>query len=231
MPAGRLPHDGRWTMPVWRVEHEGGRGATIVRAMRIGLISDTHQPSERRSLWEEVHTAFAGVDLILHGGDIVHPMVLDWLDEIAPTLAARGNNDWGIEDQRIRDVQVLEAGGLRLAMCHDMEPEERPVEELLARYWNRERFDIVVTGHTHIERLDYRDGVLQVNSGSATHPHLWSTRLGTVGLLEIDAGRVEARIVRLGESVGLRNPGREYTFTPEGGVVALPVPVSAPRLP
>ena len=45
--------------------------------MRIGLISDTHLPSDRRTLWDEVRTAFQDVDLILHGGDIVHPMVLD----------------------------------------------------------------------------------------------------------------------------------------------------------
>src|SRR5205823_3990254 len=81
-------------------------------SMRIGLLSDTHQPSDRRTLWEEIHIAFAGVDLILHAGDIVHPMVLDWLDEIAPTLAARGNNDWGIVDPRIEETQILEFHGV-----------------------------------------------------------------------------------------------------------------------
>ena len=63
--------------------------------MRIGLISDTHQPSDQPTLWDEVYTVFKGVDLILHGGDIVLPRVLDWLGDIAPVLAARGNNDLG----------------------------------------------------------------------------------------------------------------------------------------
>ena len=66
--------------------------------MRIGLVTDTHLPSTIRELWDEVRVAFAGVDLILHGGDIVSPRVLDWLDDIAPTRAARGNNDGGWED-------------------------------------------------------------------------------------------------------------------------------------
>ena len=51
--------------------------------MRIGLVTDTHLPSTIRHLWDEVKDVFAGVDLILHGGDIVTPRVLDWLEEIA----------------------------------------------------------------------------------------------------------------------------------------------------
>ena len=37
--------------------------------------------------------AFAGVDLILHGGDLVAPEVLDLLARIAPVEAVGGNND------------------------------------------------------------------------------------------------------------------------------------------
>jgi predicted phosphodiesterase len=70
----------------------------------------------------------------------------------------------------------------------------------------------MITGHTHFERLDWRDGVLQVNSGSPVHPHLWSTRLGTVALLDVAPGSLRARIVRLGVTEGLRNPGVEYDF-------------------
>ena len=180
--------------------------------MRIGLVTDTHLPSTIRELWDEVRVAFAGVDLILHGGDIVSPRVLDWLDDIAPTRAARGNNDGGWEDPRLEDMQWLHLEGWRIVMIHDMEPEERPIAALQERYLRGEHADIIITGHTHFERLEYRDGVLQVNSGSATHPHLWSTRLGTVGLLDIAPGKMTARILRLGESPDLKNPGRELFF-------------------
>jgi putative phosphoesterase len=196
--------------------------------MRIGLLSDTHLPGERRTLWDEVRTAFADVDLILHGGDIVAPMVLDWLEEIAPVLAARGNNDHGWSDPRLAAVQWLDVAGWRLAMIHDMEPEERPIEALLRQYLKGERADIIVTGHTHFERLDYREGVLQINPGSPTYPHLTSTRLGTAGLLELASGSVEAQIVRLGETDGRRNPGCAYEFSLATGVRILGD--STPRL-
>jgi putative phosphoesterase len=189
--------------------------------MRIGLLSDTHLPGERRTLWDEVRTAFQGVDLVLHGGDIVAPMVLDWLEEIAPVLAAAGNNDYGWRDPRMAPVQWLEVGGWRLAMIHDMEPEERPIADLCKSYLKGERADVIVTGHTHFERLDYREGVLQINPGSPTYPHLTSTRLGTVGILELDSGSLDARIVRLGETEGRRNPGVEYVFSLATGIQSL----------
>lgn len=180
--------------------------------MRIGLISDTHMPASLKHIWPEVAAAFAGVDLIWHGGDIVWPVILDQLEEIAPTLAAQGNNDVGWHDDRMARRQWLDVEGYRLAMVHDMEPETEPIEVLTKRYLAGRRADVMVTGHTHVERLDWREGVLQVNSGSAVHPHLYSTRLGTVGILEVDASGIRAEIVCLGESEGLRNPGVAQRF-------------------
>jgi uncharacterized protein len=180
--------------------------------MRIGLLTDTHLPSTIRDLWDEVRTAFAGVDLILHGGDIVTPRVLDWLAEIAPTLAARGNNDSGWDDPRVKDIHWLDLEGWRVAMIHDMEPEERPIAELKKCHLKGEHVDIIITGHTHFERLDYRDGVLQINSGSPTHPHLWSTRLGTIGILDLAPAKITAQVLRLGDQPGLQNPGTELFF-------------------
>jgi len=180
--------------------------------VRIGLITDTHMPAALKYLWPEVAVAFKGVDLILHGGDIVLPVVLDQLEEIAPVLAAQGNNDVGWKDPRLKHTQWVEAHGFKLAMVHDMEPEDEPIAALQEMYLGGQHADIMVTGHTHYERIDFRDGVLQVNSGSAIHPRLWSTRLGTVGIVEITADGPRAEIVRLGETEGMRNPGVEYVF-------------------
>ena len=183
----------------------------------IGILSDTHMPGSLRQIWPEVGEAFSGVDLILHSGDICHPLVLDQLEEWAPVLAARGNNDlFGPGDPRVADTQWLEVHGYRIAMVHDMEPENEPITELSAKYLKGEHADVMITGHTHFERLDWREGVLQINSGSAVHPHLWSTRLGTVAILEVAAGSLLASTVRLGETEGLRNPGVEARFDGTG---------------
>ena len=70
--------------------------------------------------------------------------------------------------------------------------------------------DVLVSGHTHFERLELVDGVVHANSGSPTLPHHLSTRLGTVGLIEVNAERLSAEIVRLGDgTAALPNPGVE----------------------
>ena len=172
--------------------------------MRIGLISDTHLPSSIRDPWPEVALAFRQVDLILHAGDIVTPRILDWLEDIAPALAALGNNDFGMDDRRVKATQTLDVDGWRVGMLHDVTSGihfDTPV-------------DVVISGHTHYERLALRDGVVYVNPGSATLPHHQSTRLGTVGVLDVEGERLSARIIRLGDGplvngALLRNPGVE----------------------
>ena len=56
--------------------------------MRIGLISDTHVPGGATEVPPQVATAFEGVDLILHAGNIYRTGTLDWLERIAPVKAA-----------------------------------------------------------------------------------------------------------------------------------------------
>ncbi len=57
-------------------------------AMTIGVISDTHG-----LLRLEAVEALAGVDHILHAGDVGDPAILDTLRAIAPLTAIRGNID------------------------------------------------------------------------------------------------------------------------------------------
>ena len=172
--------------------------------MRIGLIADTHLPSTIREPWPEVAVAFQGVDLILHAGDIVTPRVLDWLEAIAPVLAALGNNDFDLDDPRVKPTHSLDVEGWRIGMLHDATSGLRFDSPL----------DVLVSGHTHYERLSMHDGVVYANPGSPTLPHHLSTRLGTVGLLEVEAERLTAQVVRLGsgpseDAAALPNPGME----------------------
>ncbi len=64
--------------------------------MRIALISDTHLPSLIRTpdeLGPALGEFLATAELILHGGDVVRPSVLDWCEQFAPVVVAQGNND------------------------------------------------------------------------------------------------------------------------------------------
>lgn len=182
--------------------------------MRIGLIADTHLPSLVRHLDElgpQTADALRGVDLILHAGDVAAPSVLDWCSQFADVLVAEGNNDLFI-DPRMAERQFLDIEGWRIGMAHELRPESRPISEILQSALDGELVDVLIGGDTHVERLEYREGVLLVNSGSPILPHHLSTRLGTIGILDITRERIRAEIVVLGHSEGLPNPCKPLTL-------------------
>ncbi len=80
----------------------------------IGVISDTHG-----LLRPQVMEVFKGVSLILHGGDIGRPEVLDGLRTLAPVIAVRGNNDKGAWAKQIPHSQIVHAGMISIYMIHD----------------------------------------------------------------------------------------------------------------
>jgi len=169
--------------------------------MLIGLIADTHIPRDAKALPPQVKHAFRGVDLVLHAGDIYVPRVLDQLEKIAPVLAARGNGDQDFhEEHRVKESHVLNIDGFRLGLTHIIiypELPHYPLDRTMERHFGG-RVDIAVFGDTHVALVESYMGVLLVNPGSPTVPN-GLYKLGTVGLLEIDGGKVEARIVQLSD--------------------------------
>lgn len=169
--------------------------------LRIGLIADTHIPEAGKELPHQVAEAFKGVDLILHAGDLIVLSVLDWLEEVAPVLATRGNGDSGLPpDPRLKETQVLTAGGKRIGMCHCLAvPEEARWSELgevMERCFGG-AVDVIVFGDTHVATIETLEGVLMVNPGSPSFPRNLVGMLGTIGILHITGGRVEAHITPL----------------------------------
>lgn len=201
------------------------------------MISDTHLPSLIHDLDElgpEAGEFLASVDLILHAGDVSTRRVLDWCERFAPVLAARGNHDV-FDDARMQDRQLLEFEGWRIGVTHTLSPAGATAAELRARHFEGAALDIIVSGDTHVERLERRDGALLINPGSPNLPHHKETRLGTVALLELTPGWLRAEIVLLGETSGARNPGAGQHIEIEDGRVVeasrggspLPVPDAA----
>ena len=183
--------------------------------MKIGLISDTHSAGSGRDLPQPILDTLAGVDLILHCGDLECLGVLDYLETVAPVLAVRGYEDPTEPGDRLADTtRVVQAEGVAIGMVHDIQwPGPRiPTtpngeglcfppgggRELLARKFGQ-LVDLVIFGDTHYELVCYYDGLLLINPGSATYParRPGAGRLGTLGLLEIHGGMVNVRIVDL----------------------------------
>ena len=190
--------------------------------MRIGILSDTHLPNIIRELDElgpEPAAFFATVDLILHSGDLSSPRVLDWLEQFAPVVCVIGNND-PISDPRCKEVEVLDLEGWQVGMVHSLKRGFRPMHELQQLFPTP--VEIMIAGDTHLEQLEYRDGVVILNSGSPTFPQHKDLRLGTVGLLELTPNTLHAEIVLLGETPGKPIPGTPMTLKIQNGNVTHP---------
>lgn len=151
--------------------------------MRVaGLISDTHG-----LLRPQAVRALAGVDLIIHAGDIGAPELLEELSRVAPVHPVRGNNDRGAWARAIPLTEALELDGASIYVLHDVK--ELDLDPAAAG------FAVVVAGHSHRPAMQLRQGVLHINPGSAG-PRRFSLPV-TVGFLEIVSGVPHGRIQRI----------------------------------
>jgi uncharacterized protein len=153
--------------------------------MKIGLISDTHG-----LLRPEALQALAGVEHIIHAGDIGGPEVIEALRGIAPVDAVRGNNDKDSWARKFPLWLALEFEGVGVHVLHDVK--ELDVEPSAAG------FQVVIAGHSHKPLVTERGGILFVNPGSAG-PRRFSLPV-TIGYLTVEAGTARARIKSLSVS-------------------------------
>jgi putative phosphoesterase len=169
------------------------------RLTRIGVISDTHGRVHPR-----VFELFAGVDHILHAGDIGAEEVLIDLRAIAPVTAVRGNVDELRDCARYPAEAALTVGSVRIHMVHRIDP---VLERLRGGAWAAPRPDVVVFGHSHKGAVERVDGILLFNPGSAG-PRRFKL-VPSVGRLTVDRGTVFPEVIALepGEDPG-QDPGK-----------------------
>jgi len=139
--------------------------------MKIGVVSDTHG-----LLRPQVAPALAGVERILHLGDVGDPGILKSLGKIAPVTAIRGNIDTAGPCSRLPETEVVLLEGRYIYMLHDL--------GTLHLDPAAGKFAAVLSGHTHKARIEWRKGVLYFNPGSCG-PRRFDLRV-TLGLLTVD---------------------------------------------
>jgi uncharacterized protein len=150
--------------------------------LTIGVISDTHG-----LLRPEAIQALAGVDHILHAGDVGDPEILDRLREIAPVTAIRGNIDIAGPCAELPATEMVELGRRLFYLVHslddlDIDPDAAGVAA-------------VVSGHSHRAKMQQRNGTLYLNPGSAG-PRRFDLPV-TLAMVSIKVGAIRARIVTL----------------------------------
>ena len=153
--------------------------------MRIGLIADTHG-----LVRPQVFDALAGVDRLLHAGDVGGRAVLKELEVIAPVQAVYGNVDLP-GDPYLEAAVHLTVGTRTIHVSHGHELGSPTPGTLLARY----DADVLVYGHTH-RALIHRDGGRLVINPGAAGPRRFDVR-PSVAILDLTHAGTDARIIWL----------------------------------
>ena len=154
--------------------------------MKVGVVSDTHG-----LLRPELIPALAGVERILHLGDVGHEAILKSLEELAPVTAIRGNVDRSGPCSSLPETDVLLLEGHYVYMLHDV--------HTLHLDPAASRFAAVLYGHSHKPEIRRQKGVLYFNPGSCGARRFELPV--TIGMLTIQKDSdPEAQIVHLNVS-------------------------------
>ncbi len=150
--------------------------------MKIGVIADTHG-----LLRPEVLPAFAGVDHILHAGDVGDASILDRLRALAHVTAIRGNVDRGGPCAALPSEEYVTLVHTNIYLLHDV--------HTLSLDPSSAGVGAVLFGHSHKPVIEHRKGVLFFNPGSAG-PRRFSLPV-MVGVLQIEGRAIRARHLQL----------------------------------
>lgn len=150
--------------------------------MKVGVLSDTHG-----LLRPEAIAALQGVDHLIHAGDVGNPAILAQLRELAPLTAIRGNIDRTGPCAALPATVAVELAGHLLYIVHALADLDLNAKAA--------GIAAVVYGHSHKPALDWKDGVLFLNPGSAG-PRRFSLPI-TVAMLQLTPGHLDAELLPL----------------------------------
>ena len=157
--------------------------------IRIGVISDTHLDGFYQGLADQAAQAFAGVDIILHAGDLTSLLVLDAL-QAPEVIAVAGNMDGPAVRANLPDKRLVSAGGFKIGLIHGWGPPMGLAGRVAKEF---DGVDAVVFGHSHRPTNLVKEDILLFNPGSYAKGFLGS---GTLGILELGR-KITGRVLKL----------------------------------
>ncbi len=165
-------------------------------SVRIGVISDTHG-----YLDPGVLEVFAGVDHIIYAGDVMDARILARLATLAPVTAVAGNMDEGKLGRLPREV-AGRVDGVSFVVGHKRKRLlKRLAQGKIDGFGKHDLPGLVVTGHDHLPAVEWVDGTLFLNPGSASAPH-YEDDDPTVAVVESGCAGLDVRFVRLARRAG-----------------------------
>ena len=190
---------GVWTRQLPIAEYRTRIGSPIL----IGVVADTHGSPTRSGRSLDLVVEFfhrTNLGLILHAGDAGHASVLQSLEQVAPTVAVRGNADPLDLIEALPDRVWIEAGSRTLLLMHG---HHGRTALKAARAAASPDIDLIVFGHSHKPLIEREGRTILFNPGSPTERR-WNPHFG-VGLIRVSDAVLEPELVLFDDPRHLAN--------------------------
>jgi len=166
--------------------------AQVMRAITVGILSDTHLSAISPEFAAAAAACFAGASVILHAGDLTSPDILAAFAD-KEVYAVHGNMCGPASRRALPRKLTIPLGDFTIGLIHNSgyayDFEARLPEEFAA-------VDCIVYGHTHRPVCHYEGGILFINPGSFQASGRFGAP-GTYALLTV-SDTLSARICEVG---------------------------------
>ncbi len=164
--------------------------------MKIGVLADTHGFFHPR-----LPEVFAGVEKIIHAGDMGSLAVYQKLQSLAPVIRVAGNHEPEPVPSALPDFSIIELAGRKILLTHVLTTmswndfRDAFARSELFNFSTLQPFNLVIFGHTHFPIRETIRELHFLNPGYAgPDPHEASP---TAAILEIDPKLIQAKIINL----------------------------------
>lgn len=161
--------------------------------MKLLVFSDSH--GSTIEMKKAILQHRGSLHYIIHAGDLLHDaMILKEFPLIAgieeyEVIAVPGNGDY-IESPKKSEISI-EISGKRIYILHGHQKNVRAMGNIPAG-GTLNKYDLVISGHTHIPEEFYFGGTIYFNPGSISRPRSPAGR--TYGIITIEEGKIKTEI-------------------------------------
>ncbi len=159
---------------------------------RIGVIADTHIPRRGKVLPQTLLEELAGVNMIIHAGDLCRDYVIYELEEIAPVFAVLGNNDDEYLESLLPVKRILQVEACNIGVIHGHNFSGTAAANA-EKAFRGEQVNCVVFGHSHIPVNKHIDNILYFNPGSAMDKR--RQEKFTYGIISVSGSDIAGEII------------------------------------
>jgi uncharacterized protein len=146
----------------------------------IWVISDTHLTRSHILPDTFVHKVDRE-DIIFHLGDMVSFEVMEYLRDLCPMEAVRGNCDLPDVRRGLAIKKIVELSGIKIGLIHGQGGQLQTLQIVKEEFDGK--VDVALFGHTHIPYLKRENGTLYFNPGSLRDGR---NGINTYGILNLD---------------------------------------------